>query len=87
MSSQNYEKTVTVQLGLKIKKYPVKEKKNLTCLLQMIKKSHCTFKDPETHLDFAREGRGWKVGKDCPGQKQEPHKRAGHTRVINCIAV
>ena len=27
MSSQNHEKTVTVQLGQKIKKYPVKEKK------------------------------------------------------------
>ena len=70
-----------------MKKYPVKEKKLFDMSTQNDKKCHCAFVDPETHLDFAREGRGWKEGKDYLGQKQEPHKRAGHTRVIKCIDI
>merc|ERR1719350_2642838 len=36
----------------------------------------------QARLDFAREGRGWKEGKDYLGQKQEPHKRAQY---VECL--
>ena len=42
MSSQNHEKTVTVQLGQKIKKYPVKEKKLFDMSTQNDKKETVT---------------------------------------------